>query len=197
LHGFELFGELTMDILITGRSGVGKTTLCEKLLDKLQAKGFSCAGVVCPDVKKEGVSLGKVAVNLRTKESRMLATIQSGPGGGRVASYALNAQAVEMTAGIIKSSNAANIIILDDIGPVDLKATGIGLIVQETLNSRDNLIIIVRSSLMDAFTRRFLDRGFSVFEVTEKNRDELVDRIVSYAEKSLKTEEKKPMMFTH
>lgn len=187
-----------MDILLTGKSGVGKTTLCEKLVDRLSRKGFSCAGVICPDVKKDGILLGKVAVNARTKESRMLATMQSGPGGVRTASYTLNAQAVEMTADIIRSSNAADVIILDDIGPVDLEASGIGMVVQDTLYSRDNIVIIVRSSLMDAFTKRFMDRGFSVFEVAEKNRDSLVGRIVSYVEKSLqKTEEKQPMIFTH
>jgi len=187
-----------VDILITGKPCVGKTTLCEKLIDRLEKKGFLCGGVICPDVKKDGVSTGKEAVNVRTKASRMLAVVQSGPEGARVVDYALNEQAVDLTKSIIESSSSCDVVILDDIGPIKLEESGLVEAAQEAFSTRNNIILIVRSSLMNAFTRRFMDRGFSVFEVTEKNRDELVEQIISYIEKSLqKTEEASPIIFTH
>jgi nucleoside-triphosphatase len=187
-----------VDILITGKPCAGKTTLCEKLIGRLEKKGFLCGGVICPDVKKDGMSMGKVAVNVRTKASRMLAVIQNNAEGSRVASYVLNEQAAGFAKSIIGSGCGADVFILDDIGPVALDGTGIEEAAQEAFSTRNNIILIVRSSLMDAFTRRFMDRGFSVFEVTEKNRDELVEQIISYIERSLqKTEEVSPIPFTH
>jgi nucleoside-triphosphatase len=187
-----------VDILITGKPCVGKTTLCEKLIGRLEKKGFLCGGVICPDVKKDGMTLGKEAVNVRTKASRMLAVVQSGSGGARVVAYVLNEQAVDLTKSIIDSGGGSDVFILDDIGPVALEGTGIEEAAQEAFSTRNNIILIVRSSLMNAFTRRFMDRGFSVFEVTEKNRDELVEQIIGYIEKSLqKTKEASPILFTH
>jgi nucleoside-triphosphatase THEP1 len=128
----------------------------------------------------------------------MLAVVQSGPEGARVVDYALNEQAVDLTKSIIDSGGGSDVFILDDIGPVALEGTGIEEAAQEAFSTRNNIILIVRSSLMNAFTRRFMDRGFSVFEVTEKNRDELVDQIIGYIEKSLqKTKEASPIIFTH
>lgn len=187
-----------MDILITGKPCVGKTTLCEKLIGRLEKKGFLCGGVICPDVKKNGMILGKEAVNVRTKESRMLAVIQNNSEGSSAASYVLNEQAAGLAKSIIESGGGYDVFILDDIGPVKLEGTGLQEAAQEAFSARNNIILIVRSSLMDAFTRRFMDRGFSVFEVTEKNRDELVEQIIGYIEKSLqKTEEASPIIFTH
>ena len=51
-----------MNILVTGKSGTGKTTLCSKLVDSLKKDNITCGGVLCP---------GNYAIDLITNEKRL------------------------------------------------------------------------------------------------------------------------------
>ena len=51
-----------MNILVTGKSGIGKTTFCEDYVNSLKEKKVSYGGVLCP---------GNDVVDLMTNEKRL------------------------------------------------------------------------------------------------------------------------------
>ena len=47
-----------MNILITGPPGIGKTTLLEKIKNKIKDSGFSIGGMYCPEIRENNKRTG-------------------------------------------------------------------------------------------------------------------------------------------
>jgi len=47
-----------MNVLITGRPGVGKTTLLNKIKKKIEDRGYSTGGMYCPEIREDGKRTG-------------------------------------------------------------------------------------------------------------------------------------------
>ena len=72
-----------MVIIITGAIGIGKTTVCEKVITTARSQGHSCGGVIARKAGNEDI----VIEDVRTGETRVLAStdgIYQGPSHGEV-----------------------------------------------------------------------------------------------------------------
>ncbi|MGQ9834253.1 MAG: nucleoside-triphosphatase, partial [Candidatus Villigracilaceae bacterium] len=67
--------------LLTAPFGAGKTTFCADLAEQARAAGWDVAGILSPPVFENGVKTGILARNLRSGETRPLATLHPSPFG--------------------------------------------------------------------------------------------------------------------
>ncbi|MBN2014817.1 MAG: DUF2478 domain-containing protein [Candidatus Altiarchaeota archaeon] len=171
-----------MNIVVTGRPGCGKTTVCERLAAELEGRGLRCGGVLCPKAKTGDRDMGKIAVDVLTKEKKMLAVLDDYAKGIKVGRYHISPQGVDFAKRVIRDAENCDIVFIDEIGPLELSGSGVMEAAKSALESAATVVVVVRNTLLDVFVERFMQQGFTVFEVTEDNRDRVVAKILGFIE---------------
>jgi nucleoside-triphosphatase THEP1 len=155
-------------IIITGEKGIGKTAVCEKVVNEIRIRDeMRVGGILCPDTE-----VGKEIVDIASGEEAEFAD-RKGNGG-----YAIKSEGIRFGIAAIERALNLDLVVIDEIGPLEFKGNGNGFsdILKEVLK-KDRVIIVVRSSLCPRFVERF-GNDFRIFEVREANRDGIWKEIV-------------------
>jgi len=162
-------------IYITGEPGVGKTTLLLKIVNELSRKGINVSGFYCPEVRERGKRVGFKIKSFDGKIEDWLANIY-GESNIKIGKYN-----VILTEETIKKLEEeifkADILAIDEIGPMELSIPKLKGLIDKILQSNYNLIAVVH--------RRIKLTDGKVYIVTQSNRDLLVDEILNYILDSL------------
>ena len=164
------------NILITGRPGVGKTTLIKKLAEAL---GDSAGGFYTEETREGGVRTGFSLTTLDGKHGVLARVGAEGP--HRVGKYAVDLSDLE-TIGVpaVRSAvEARGIVLIDEIGRMELFSRTFRNAVVDAL---DSICAVVATIQMRS--ERFLDSVRSrddveIIEVTLQNRDLIVESLYS------------------
>lgn len=158
-------------VFLTGRPGVGKTSILLKAVEILRAKGYKIGGMVSQEFRKRGVRVGFEIVDLATGMKGWLAHINQtvGPivGKYRVNLSDLNNIGVNS---IIKAVEEADIIIVDEIGTMELFSTDFKKAVIEVINSKKPMIGTIHYRAQDLLINK-IKVDATIIEVTNENRD--------------------------
>jgi len=176
-------------ILITGRPGVGKTTLFTRILSSLRSAGYRAAGFVCPEVREGGVRVGFKIVDLATGSSGWLALssekVRSCP-GPRVGRYCVVEEDVERVVGeTMRSIEGADLIAIDEIGPMELSVSICRDAIYRSLDSKKPGLFVVHIRLAGEVASRVRASSAecTIYHVDPSNRDrlyqEVLDKLVS------------------
>ncbi|AEA46604.1 NTPase [Archaeoglobus veneficus] len=158
-------------IAVTGRPGIGKTTFClrvyEKLKDTLDITGF-----ITVEVRERGKRVGFRLRDLRTGEEAWLARV--GLPGPAVGKYGVDVAAVESFASKLKCD--CELVILDEVGPMELKSGAFIKAVEELINAPVCCLFSIHLKARHRLLER-IRREFKVITLDESNRDALVDDV--------------------
>jgi nucleoside-triphosphatase THEP1 len=204
-------------ILLTGRRGVGKTTICQAVAELARRRGYRPDGVItpalyaCPAGWELGIGNGELtkvgfeAMDVGSGERWPLAhtdpstTLRQGSGQGsghrqelggpRVGPYGFDPAALARALRVLERAISAgcDLLMVDEIGPLELEqGKGFAPILDLLpVEGPTHTLIVVRPALLDPLLLRLRDAvgrpcrtGFTVFSVTEENRDELPLQIV-------------------
>jgi len=162
-------------IYITGEPGVGKTTLLLKIVNELSRKDIHVSGFYCPEVRERGKRVGFKIKSFDGKIEDWLANIY-GESNIKIGKYN-----VILTEETIKKLEEeifkADILAIDEIGPMELSIPKLKGLIDKILRSNYNLIAVVH--------RRIKLTDGKIYVVTQSNRDLLVDEILNYILASL------------
>jgi len=210
-------------ILLTGRRGVGKTTVCQAVAELACRRGYRPDGVItpalyarpelvlsraCPQRSRgkqsrracpadwelgignwELTKVGFEAVDVGSGERWPLAHTDQKMGGPRVGPYSFDPAALARALRVLRRaiSTGCDLLMVDEIGPLELEqGKGFAPILDLLpVEGPTHTLIVVRPALLDLLllrlrgaVRRSCRTGFTVFSVTEENRDELPLQIV-------------------
>lgn len=107
-------------ILVTGLSGVGKTTWCARLIDLARASGLSVSGVLSPSLLDQERKIGIQVLNLSTGESRQLATLRTAE--DKVLStprWTFNETTLEWANEALARAGDSDLLVIDELGPLE------------------------------------------------------------------------------
>jgi nucleoside-triphosphatase THEP1 len=190
-------------ILLTGRRGVGKTTVCQAVAELARRRGYRPGGVItpalyaCPERSRRvegqgrrdshGAKIGFEAVDVGSGERWPLARTDQELGGPRVGPYSLNPAALARALKVLRraaipetsATVPCDLLILDEIGPLELEQGGGFAPILDLLpvEGPTHTLIVVRPALLDQLRLYMRDTECTVFNVTEANRDEMPLRI--------------------
>lgn len=159
-----------MDVLITGKPGAGKTTVCGKLVNILKESGITCGGVLSP-----GSHEGFDVVDIKTGKTEAFARF--GEVREAVGRFVFDKKGVDFAIKALEDSRDCSVTFIDEIGPLELKDKGLMPAVTSLADSDKILVIIARSWLSEEVRELFPKRTFLTFEVTEANRETLPEKI--------------------
>ena len=161
--------------LITGLPGVGKTTLVLKVVDQIAPLQIS--GFYTSEVKTKGRRVG-FELQSFGDESRLLAhTTIDGP--HRVGKYGVDTKGFnEFLLGLDIQTSNARLIVIDEIGKMELFSRPFKDLIQNILKSDKQLLATV--SLKGGGLIREIKQmpDIHMFEVTRRNRDHLPQAIL-------------------
>lgn len=166
-------------ILLTGSPGSGKTTLIRGVLARLSRPA---GGFYTQEIREAGRRMGFEIVTLDGKRG-VLAHIDSNS-EHRISKYGVELSALETLAipAIQDAVKHKKLVVVDEIGPMEILSPRFCQVVLEILESDSNLLgtIVGRST---PFTDRIKSRTeITLIDVTPQNRAGLVDTILGMVE---------------
>lgn len=163
-----------MNILVTGRPGCGKTTLMERLAERL---GERAGGFLTREIRRLGRREGFQIATL-DGQCGILAH-ESFTSIVRVGRYGVDLAAVERlgVAAVRRTLDAGRIVVMDEIGKMELASTAFRNIVLEALDSPLPVLATIHvhpHPFTDAIKRR---RDVRLLELKRTNREETERKI--------------------
>ena len=168
-----------MNLIVTGRPGIGKTTVIERVAASL---GTRAGGFLTREVRRERRRTGFTIESL-AGERRLLA-VRDSAGGPRVGPYrvivsnldAVGTQAVE------RALATKEVVIVDEIGKMELISEAFRDIILQALDSARTVVATLGVS-KDPFSEAVRCRADStLLEVSRDNRDVMASRIIRLIE---------------
>ncbi len=164
-------------VFLTGRPGIGKTTIIMKVVEELKKRGFKVGGMISKEIREKGKRVGFKIIDVKQKREGILAHInqKSGP---RVSKYRVNLEDLE-TIGVKAIEDALlsdDVIIIDEIGKMELFSKKFINVVERVLSSNKVVLgtVHARSShRLAKYIRSGRIPGIKVYEVSERNKDQL------------------------
>ena len=162
------------NILITGKPGVGKTTLIIKLIEELD---LNAGGFYTQEMRLGGRRVGFKIITLDGKESILAHIDIKSP--YRVSKYGVNLEGLEKVGveSIWRALKKNKIIVIDEIGKMELFSPRFKEAVNSALNS-DKItiatILLAPNPYTDKIKRR---QDVKLFYLTQENREKVKEEI--------------------
>jgi len=161
-------------VLLTGRPGVGKTTLIRKWTSAHQGR---CGGFYTQELRESGTRVGFEIVSLDGQRA-LLAHVQR-RGAPRVGKYGVYVEQVEAVAvpAIERAIAEADDVIIDEIGKMELLCEAFRVAVQKAVDSPKSVLGTVMQHgdrWVEALKRH---PDVTVVTVTMQNREHLFDQL--------------------
>ncbi|RLE75205.1 MAG: NTPase [Thermoprotei archaeon] len=163
-------------ILVTGRPGIGKTTVVRRVAELCSRAGLKAGGMVTYEVREGGRRVGFKILDLMTGEEGVLAWVGL-PGRLRVGRYTVSLEGLEGVGvrAIRRALEGADVVIIDEIGPMELYSEEFKRAVEDALASDKPVVatIHVRADRYPFCRRVKSTPGVKVYTVTLSNRNAL------------------------
>ncbi|MHC4739900.1 MAG: NTP transferase domain-containing protein [Planctomycetota bacterium] len=168
-------------ILWVGEKHSGKTTSAAELAQAARAKGITIAGLLAPSIYNKGELTGFDVLDLRTEALAALAIRRSGEGRGEPYTFTAEGLKVGRSALSADATKSAELIIVDEFGPLELSGGGWRKDVDSLLTSSDAVILlVVRRELAEEVRRLYAEIPSHNISACEK---ESVDKVITVLEK--------------
>ncbi len=164
-------------VAITGRPGVGKTTAIERLLEMIP---LSAGGMITKEIRVCGHRVGFSLVDVATGEEGVLAHLHHRD-GPRVGRYTVDLRSLEGIGvrAIRRAVDECELVVIDEIAPMELAAPGFVPAVESALASGKSLLISTHARAGHPVAHR-VRRELALFRVKLSNRDGLVAEIAAH-----------------
>jgi nucleoside-triphosphatase len=168
-------------VLLTGERGIGKTHLCQRVVQLAQERGYVCAGVLSPAVFSDGEKVAINLIDVSTGEDRLLAAVDDVPGDVRSGKYRFVSSTLEWATKALRTAIPCDLLIVDELGPLELESKG-GLVEALDILRGGGFglgLVVIRPELLDSLRGRLQSVDSLVLRVTLSNRDRLPGQILS------------------
>jgi nucleoside-triphosphatase len=174
-------------IFVTGRPGVGKTSVLLRTVNGLKNRGYMVGGMISREVREGGVRVGFEIMDFSTGQRGWLAHVNQST-GPQVSKYRVNLTDLDAigVSSILDAIRNADIIIVDEIGPMELFSSAFRDAVVQAVESNKPLLGTIHFGLKDSLVDSIKEREDpEIFEVTYENRETLHNLIVDKVVQSL------------
>ena len=166
-------------ILLTGRPGVGKTTMVNRVYEHYSKNGFKIEGLTTREVREGGARTGFMITDLSSGKEGWLA--RKDPGiGPRVGSYVVVSDDLEKigVAALERSMNgAADLVIVDEIGPMEMTSVSFRNNIAKVLSGYRAVIATVKFGSRYPEVENIRQKSLH-WEITKENRESVYRRLI-------------------
>jgi nucleoside-triphosphatase len=168
-------------ILVTGKPGIGKTSILRRAVKELKNRKHEVGGMICREVREGGVRVGFEIMDLSTETRGWLAHVNQ-PTGPKIGKYHVNLTDLEVVGvgAILDALQNADILAVDELGPMEFSSAAFSKALVKAVESSKPLIGTIHYGLenpiIDSIKKR---EETEIFKVTYKNRENLHNLIAN------------------
>lgn len=170
---------------VTGPPGIGKTTVLRQTAEQLQERGRTVVGLVAPEITEDGRRIGFDIASLDGEVAARMAT-ENRESATQVGRYGVDVDAIGAvtTATLTTGRQRADVVVIDELGPMQLASDEFVKAVRRTLDATVPTIATIKESRLEEYLARFdIESTDDVIRVTTANRSRLpttlADAVVS------------------
>ena len=167
-----------LNLLVTGKPGVGKTTLVERVLEHL-CSSLRLAGFITTEVRDPtGQRLGFDIVTVGGEKGELARVGLQGR--ARIGRYGVNLEVFERLALPELARREADLIVIDEIGQMECRSGRFRRAVEDALDAPVNILATLglgRLPFLQAIRER---PDVELVTLTERNRDALVAELCAH-----------------
>jgi nucleoside-triphosphatase THEP1 len=166
--------------IITGKQGEGKTTLLAAMIQRLQKEGYRIGGILQPCVFKDGERIGYDVTDIASGTSVMLCRLNSIQSEIKEGKFSFLEEGVlfgcrSLTMDALR---AVDLIIVDEVGPLELRGGGWYASLEKLLRTSDlPIVICVRESLINRVQEQWKIIPYLIFKMSDAEPDIFVGAV--------------------
>jgi nucleoside-triphosphatase len=167
-------------IFLTGRPGIGKTSVLLRIIKALKGEGLLVGGMISQEARRGATRVGFRVIDITNGRDGWLAHIhqQSGPSVGKYRVNLYDLQNIGVVA-IQSAIDTADVIVIDEVGPMELFSTAFKKAVTRAIHNSKILIGILHYRARDPLISTIRTTPHThIFEVTLTNRQSLHKTII-------------------
>ncbi len=153
-------------------------------MNGLRDRGYEIGGMISREVREGGVRVGFEIMDFSTGQRGWLAHVNQ-PRGPKISKYRVNLTDLDAVgvSSILDAVRNADVIIVDEIGPMELFSSAFRNAVVEAVESNKPVLGTIHFGLRDSLVNSVKKReDAEIFKVTYENRENLhnliIDKIV-------------------
>ncbi|MCS4541046.1 MAG: NTPase [Euryarchaeota archaeon] len=176
------------NIVITGPPGIGKTSICQKVIESLKSKDFKVGGMLSSEVREKGSRVGFKILNISTNQEGWLAHINQKV-GPQVSKYRVILEDIEKigTKAIEKAIEEADVILIDELGPMELYCDSFKETAQRAFDSNKPVLATIHYRSTHPFIKNIKERkDVELILIDLENREKLPEEIFKKLLRNLK-----------
>lgn len=169
---------MTTKILLTGRPGVGKTTMIKRIASHL---GDAAGGFYTEEARDQsGKRIGFRIITLDGERSWLARLGTAREGKVCLGRYAVDVAELERlgVAAVRKALEKCQVVVIDEIGPMELFSHAFKQVVLEALSSPMFMLATIMARPHPFADHIKKAEGVKLVEVTRQNREVLVERVI-------------------
>jgi len=171
-----------MVLVLTGSVHGGKTTFLERSLSVWTARGLACSGFLSPAAADAPGGPGYDLLEIATGRRRPSLRRQGPPGAERVGPYVFVPGALERARNLIRGSAPEALLVVDEVGPLELDGGGLWPALREALGRQDRTFLLVaREQVLPGLRAALAPLVPIVFDIRDPEDLRLLDRRLSAA----------------
>jgi len=168
---------------VTGRPGIGKTTVVLNAVNELKNKGYTVGGMLSREVRERGTRIGFEIQDLTSGQKGWLAHVEQ-PTGPQVSKYKVNINDLDQIGAraIQNATKEADIVIVDEIGPMELFSPTLRQATKDLITSDKLVLGVIHHNARDPIIESIKARkDAEMVEVTMENRRSLHNLLIQKA----------------
>lgn len=183
--------EMKRLIFVTGSPRTGKTTVLLRTAEKLGSRGYKLGGMISQEIRERANRVGFEIRDYALGRKGWLAHIHQ-PVGPRIGKYRVNLNDLNSigTTAILEALKDADIVLIDEIGPMELLSELFKDAVQRVINSFKPVLGTIHYCTQNHLVKQIKSRkDAEIIEVTQETRDQLpnliFDKIINFVDAPL------------
>jgi nucleoside-triphosphatase THEP1 len=165
-------------IIITGKTGEGKSTLLNQIIEDLKNKNIHISGFISLSVLSDNQRVGYDLIDLNSNSKTELSRTFEIQNSIKIGKFYFQKSGIEFgkNALTIESTLNSQLICIDEVGPWELDNKGWASSINNLLlHSKTPMILIVRERLVNEVIENWNLKNYKVFNVAESECEDVVE----------------------
>ncbi len=164
---------MTRKLFITGKPGIGKTTLISKIVERMKENTI---GFYTQEMREDGKRVGFQIVTTWGERFPLAHININGP---KVSRYGVDVKDLENLISRLDSLREGKILIIDEIGKMELLSAKFRRWLEQILNSDQDILATIPIKSPHQLIN-YIRKNYPVWELTKENRDQIMYRILDF-----------------